>query len=85
VEDHSCLPRLVEVNAGPGNKIEEVVHPKPPQTGILEVVGGHEMPLATHRSDEQPSVGMVATIRQELEGEEGVCGPTFAEVDLDGI
>src|SRR6476469_5165402 len=52
VEDDAGLARLVEVQAGPGDEVEEVVDLEASERLVLEVIGRHEVTLSPGRRAE---------------------------------
>ena len=57
MEDDARLAGLVEVQAGAGHEVEEVVDTQPAEAVVLEVVGRHEVALLPGRGDEAALVG----------------------------
>ena len=85
VEDDAGLSGVVEVQARPGDEVEEVVDLQAPAELVLQVVGGHEMARPPAGVRNRPSRGSVASVGEELQGEERVRRASLAEVDLDGM
>ena len=85
VEDHAGLPGLVEAQPGARQQVEEVLDPQPPQAGVVEVVGGHEVALLPPGVTNRAPWRVVASVGEELQGQERVGRAALAQVDLDGV
>jgi hypothetical protein len=85
VEDDPDLAGLVEVQTVTSHDVEQVARHETTELLGLEVVGSHEMLLVAARRQEERCPRVVATVREELQGEERVGRPALAQVELDRV